>query len=674
MSDAISPILQWLNAHPNLGGIVTFLITAAESFAIIGTIVPGTVTMTAIGILVGSGVLPLWSTLIWGSCGAFFGDTVSFLIGYHFKHRLVYMWPFKKYPQLLENGEHFFKRYGRMSVIVGKFVGPTRAIVPVVAGMLNMKPWRFIITSAIASVGWAPIYMLPGILVGGAALELPPDIAVQMIMVLLLAGLVIILCVWLLYKLLFLIRNQINHFLNSVWNRLQHSKYFHGVTTILQHHKVENLHGQLTLAFYFFATLLLYLYIFTYITLHNAATIKINHLFFYLFSSLHSPVRDDIMLWFTNLGDKKILLPVMAGIIFWLSYKKCWRSAWHAIGAIIITCVCITLFKHLAHEPRPWGLATPLKDFSFPSGHTTFSTLFYMGLVLLFTQTTNLKTAKPLYFLMGFVIASIGISRMYLGAHWFTDVLGGLLLSSAILIAIVISYNRKKEHHLIPQGIFAYALAATIIFSGIFYWSNTAKLHAQYAPASWPVYHITSSDWWEQKGDHLPVYRIGRFGLPNEVLNVEWIGNIDVIKKELLTAGWAEPPDRDWISIIHRLSGVGSTDHLPLVSPLYLNKKPKLQLIKFIDKKLLVLRLWDSNLILDDVKNSHYQLWVGTLGLVPRTYSWLIHYKNNYAISPELLFTNKNPHYEIKQIIVVSPKKNKRLQNVILIKPKKRNP
>ena len=60
MSDIVSPLLQWLNANPELAGLVTFIISASESIAIIGTIVPGSITMTAIGALAGAGIIPLW--------------------------------------------------------------------------------------------------------------------------------------------------------------------------------------------------------------------------------------------------------------------------------------------------------------------------------------------------------------------------------------------------------------------------------------------------------------------------------------------------------------------------------------------------------------------------------------------------------------------------------------
>ncbi len=138
----------------------------------------------------------------------------------------------------------------------------------------------------------------------------------------------------------------------------------------------------------------------------------------------------------------------------------------------------------------------------------------------------------------------------------------------------------------------------------------------------WPTYTVTETAWWEQQGKHLPFYRINRFGLSSQILNLQWLGDLAAIQTTLLANGWEVPPKTDWVSILHRLSDVNSAEHLPLVSPIYLDKDPSLVLIKRTndDKKLTVLRLWDSRVI---IKDSKEPLWVGSVEITPRTYSWL---------------------------------------------------
>jgi membrane protein DedA with SNARE-associated domain len=365
MSDKISPILQWLNLHPNSAGLVIFLICAAESIAILGTIIPGTIAMTAIGTLIGAGVIPLWSTFVWAIIGAVCGDNISYWLGHHFKDNLRNFWPFRTRPQWLASGERFFNRYGSMSVVIGRFFGPTRAIVPVVAGMLRMSPIRFISTSIAASIAWAPIYMLPGIIIGEATMELPPDMAANMMLRLVLVGLFGIFCLWTLYKIFILIRDKINIGLSAIWDKLEDSRYFSVITTLLRHHDNKKTHGQIILAFYLLITALAFTYLAFYVSSQKELDIIINSAAFYIFRSLRTPTGDNIMLFFTMLGDKKILIPVLGVVLTWLAYKKHWRIFVHGVALIGLVGASVVGFKHIFHILRPWGFITVRKVFPF---------------------------------------------------------------------------------------------------------------------------------------------------------------------------------------------------------------------------------------------------------------------------------------------------------------------
>jgi membrane protein DedA with SNARE-associated domain/membrane-associated phospholipid phosphatase len=672
MSDKISPILQWLNIHPNLAGLFIFIISAAESIAIIGTIIPGTIAMTAIGTLVGAGVIPLWSTFLWAIIGAVVGDNISYWTGHHFKDNLRKVWPFSTRPQWLNSGEKFFNRYGTMSVIIGRFIGPTRAIVPVVAGMLQMPPLRFILTSLAASIGWAPIYMLPGIVIGQATLELPPDMAANMMLRLILTGLFILFCIWIILKLFILVRDKINTALSHVWDKLEESRYFSIITTTLRHHDDKNTHGQIILAFYLLLSALAFSYLAFYLSDHAPATIVINNAVFNIFRSLRTSNADDVMIFITMLGDKKILVPVISIVLAWLAYKKHWRTFCHGVALFGLTAVSITSFKHIVHVIRPWGITTSPESFSFPSGHSTLATSFYVGLSLLLFQSKPIRCKCPVILATIIVIGAVSVSRLYLGAHWFTDVVGGWLLSATILMGIVLSYNRNREKEYSVKGIIIAALLLVIIGASAVSYHSHDKLKYGYSQLDWPSYNVKVNDWWNQdKNSNLPLYRIGRIGIPVEVLNLQWVGNLDDIKKILLSQGWQEPSSPGWSDILPRLSDVTSAEHLPLVSPLYLDKKPVLVLIKNLNgnKKPIVLRLWDSNI---RIQGTSKELWVGSVGIVPRTYSWIITYKHNeFELKPAVIFNELPADYVIKQLTVLTNLKHKlRLQSMLLIKPK----
>lgn len=667
MTDIVNPILQWLYAHPNLAGLGTFLISAGESVAILGTIVPGSIMMTAIGALAGGGVIPLYPTILWAILGAIVGDGISYRIGYHFKDRLHDLWPFRYRPYLLLKGEAFFSTHGSMSVFIGRFVGPVRAIVPLVAGMLGMKPLKFYIANVLSAIGWAPAYMLPGILLGAASLELPPDIAVHAIFMIIMLTLFIILCLYLGYKLFILINNRINFHLSKTWGHLGRSKYFRPITTALKHYNPNKTYGQLTLAFYFLVISLFFGYLVLTVKAYGSENIFINNSVYYLFRSFRTSIGDQIMIGITFLGEKFVLLPLCLTLFVWLGYTKNWRTAWHILALGVLSGIGIEFFKHFVHSPRPWGIAHSPDGASFPSGHTTLATVFYTGIALLLVKAFNVRRSPLAYKLVAIIILAVGASRIYLGAHWFTDVLGGWLLGLAVLTLVILSYNRKAESHLHPKGI----IVTIILTLGITYSSyflikfNHAK--ENYTRIDWPTFLISENNWWDQQGAHLPRYRINRFGLSDEILNLQWLGNLSTIQTTLLHHGWEIPPENNWINVIHRISDVKSAEHIPLVSPLFLDKKPSLIMIKHINdnKKLIILRLWDPDVIL---KDSSLPLWIGTVTVVPRTYSWLLPHKKQFELSPDLLFKQLPNQLEVKTISVRNV--HKKEVSIVFIKPK----
>ncbi|HHI75657.1 MAG TPA: DedA family protein [Gammaproteobacteria bacterium] len=169
MIDYFHGLLDWITAHPEYAGLVIFGMSLAESLAIVGMLVPGVVILFGAGTLIGAGVLDFWSSCAWAVAGAILGDGLSYLLGRHFDY-LTERWRwFRLHPDHLRKGHEFFKEWGDISVALGRFFGPIRAIVPLVAGLMDMPPKRFYVANVLSALAWAPAYLLPGMLVGQAA-------------------------------------------------------------------------------------------------------------------------------------------------------------------------------------------------------------------------------------------------------------------------------------------------------------------------------------------------------------------------------------------------------------------------------------------------------------------------------------------------------------------------
>lgn len=152
----------WIVANPTWAGVTVCTISMCESLAVIGLFIPGFIVMGIIGGLVSTGVLKFMPTMMWAVAGAIIGDGLSYALGRRFKHHLPYYWPFSRFPQWLARGKEFFIRHGGKSIVVGRFVGPVRPFIPVVAGMMSMDPRQFFIANVFSALIWAPVYMLPG--------------------------------------------------------------------------------------------------------------------------------------------------------------------------------------------------------------------------------------------------------------------------------------------------------------------------------------------------------------------------------------------------------------------------------------------------------------------------------------------------------------------------------
>jgi undecaprenyl-diphosphatase len=158
--------MDWIAESPALLLAVVWLVAFLESFALLGILVPGVVLLFSLSALAyHSGIGPP-ALLVAGGSGALAGDLVSFYIGFRLKNRL-YQWSWiARHEAWIRQGEWLFQRWGWLSVMIGRFLGPLRPVIPMVAGTLGMPGRLFAPLSAATALVWAPVYLLPGYYTG----------------------------------------------------------------------------------------------------------------------------------------------------------------------------------------------------------------------------------------------------------------------------------------------------------------------------------------------------------------------------------------------------------------------------------------------------------------------------------------------------------------------------
>jgi membrane protein DedA with SNARE-associated domain len=169
----VGEVMAFVAANGHWAGPVVFALAFAESAAFLSLFVPFTAMIVASGTLVGAGTLDPWLVISWGILGACLGDAVSYWVGRCCGASVPRLWPFRRNPGLIECGQRFFLRWGVLSVFLGRFFGPLRAVVPLVAGMMAMPQGRFQIANVVSAAVWLPLLMVPGAVAGSFFKDMP---------------------------------------------------------------------------------------------------------------------------------------------------------------------------------------------------------------------------------------------------------------------------------------------------------------------------------------------------------------------------------------------------------------------------------------------------------------------------------------------------------------------
>jgi len=155
-------IIDLVKANAAWAPFIVFLFALGESLAVIGVFVPATIVLVAIGALVGASDIQFWPIWAGTTAGAIAGDLLSYWIGITFKDRARKVWPLTRYPEMYDRGDRFFRKWGVWGLFIGRFFGPVRGMVPLVAGVFEMRFVLFIAANIASAMIWAFVLLAPG--------------------------------------------------------------------------------------------------------------------------------------------------------------------------------------------------------------------------------------------------------------------------------------------------------------------------------------------------------------------------------------------------------------------------------------------------------------------------------------------------------------------------------
>jgi len=608
MTEYLHQLLEWVSLHPYWAGVTVFLVAMGESLAIVGLLIPGVVLMFGFGALISTGAMEFWPTFGWAVGGAVLGDGLSFFLGRHFRDRITGFWPFNKHPRTLQRGMDFFQRHGGKSVAIGRFFGPVRAIIPLVAGMLGMPPGYFIAANVASALVWAPAYLLPGMVLG-ASLELASEVAFGLVVILLLLVALTWTVMELTRQLFRLLQPHASTWVQTLLNWGRIHPRLGEIATALADPRHPEAGGLAILASVLILATGLFSLVFG-LVLGSAGLSGLDQMVHDGLQSMRTPWADHLMIHFSRLADLPVIIPLMLGVLLFLAWQRHWRTAGYCLAALGFALLAPLLLKYGLQIPRPNSGVSDLGPYSFPSGHSLRATVLFGFLSLMVARALPATRRWLPYLLAGLLVMPVALSRLYLGVHWLSDIIGAISLGLAWVALLGLSYHRHTliETHWRSLGIGALCLLC--IAGGIQTWRSHDQDLTRYTPPP-PLVQLDQQAWWQEEWANLPLTREDVSGRHIHPLQLQYAGNPEALKRQLLERGWQPAQMLDWDNCLKLLSPSLALEQLPVLPQVHRGHHETITLVKpHPDGSRLVFRLWATDKLLTP---GNTRLWLGNV-------------------------------------------------------------
>jgi len=577
-------IVAWISAHPQAAGGLVLLIAFCDALAVVGIAVPALPLLFAIGTLIGLGHINGPYAVVCAALGAFAGDGVSYWIGHRWGPAMRELWLFKRYPQLLDRGETLFRRHGSKGIVIARFIGAVRPFVPAVAGMVRLPLRSYVPASAFAAVAWAAAFLAPG-WIFGASYDAVAAVADKLALVLL--GLFAALALaWavVLYTWRWFAAHADSLLARALrWTRA-HPTLGRYAAALIDPRRPESA-SLVILAACLFAVAWLWAGLSAFL-LMQGGPLAVDESVHAAMFALRNPLADRLMASLAAIGSAPVLGACSACALGWLVWRKRWMAAAHWLVAIAVGLLLTEGLDAAIDMPRP---PTAVAGFGFPSIAVTMTTVvFGFFAVLIARELPGRQRVWP-YLLTGVATALVAFARLYLGAHWLSDVMAGVLLGVGWLLVLGIAYRRHSTRSFWMRPL-AWTFYGSFALAAVWYAPRSADaMLAKFDPPP-PRETLATAAWWTHG-----LHDARRF-------DIEIAGHLQPLQRRLLAQGWQVQPEADWMSVLGLLDDDTPAQHQPVL-PIALDAHREALLLRRMGDRvdlIQVLRIWPAPARLDD--------------------------------------------------------------------------
>ena len=488
-----------------------------------------------------------------------------------------------------------------------------RSLIPLIAGMMHMNQWHFLLANIISAFGWAFLYVTPGILIGAASSELSAESATHLIgLILLMLAIIWIgsLCIkWLLVHTNHILRVNLHDF----WTLLKHHPRTTNHTKRLTPSNELNHYPTAALAILCFLCFLISITT-VILVLQESWVATINNPVYLFLQSLRTQPFDSFFIILSLFISPLPLLTLILSIFIYAIYYQDWRTFRFWLSLCFTNAIIIFLLTRLVDIPTPNSILRLHTSPSFPIIELTFATSLFGFLI--FYINTHYRTVFTLIMriLLLIILFLTGFAPIYMGDNWITSVMASYFIGLTLCLLHWFFYRRCGHCHQRSQLPLVLICLVLTLVTSVSYLLYFKKLVHEHSP-NIEQYVMTQQVWWNQKQPLLPVYSTNRIGKRVGLLNIQYAGSIASLQRALERSGWKHQSNSFFYTLLMRAGGHNSAEELPLMTQLYQNRKPTLMMTYNANdtRTSLVFRLWRSNYHL---RNYQQPLWIGSV--IPR--------------------------------------------------------
>lgn len=395
------------------GYFIIFATTIFEGIPLLGMIVPGHVAIMVGGFVARLGSLNLHYVLLLAMVGALIGDYMGFYIGK--KYGMSFINRLRPYlfisDSQLEKANSLLCKHTGKALIIGRFTPATRALMPFLAGTTHINYGRFWLFNIVGGIAWVTSSVMIGYIFGSAYHVVSSYIG----RLVLFSVIISLISIWG-YR-----------FINTRYHIFRRYELFtlclNILSIIIFAVTLEKLlDGSFKLSFDVWINLLMQ-----------------------SFSDMYGFVII-IAKIISTLGSVYTMAILGLIIAIYFAKKHCWRSASVTIMATVGTALVSGFLKTYFMSPRPVNSIVMLSDPSFPSSHASMASAVIFVIIYLFAPRIQSWIKREIMIVICVLgIISIGVSRLILNVHWFSDIIAGWSLGIFVATASVLFVKYISE-------------------------------------------------------------------------------------------------------------------------------------------------------------------------------------------------------------------------------------